>query len=150
MTGHASPVRSAVTRAGRAGRSASGLALPPLRQALADRRELSETRPRTQPPIAALRHYARTSPGRLVAIMIVLSLALLLTGWYSASVLDDRTSTLRAMVDRTEPLAESAQVLYSSLSIADASVMPRGANGEWPSSNAVSADQIVPRPAITR
>ena len=33
---------------------------------------------------------------------------------------------------------------------ADASVMPRGANGEWPSSNAVSADQIVPRPAITR
>ena len=121
MTGHASPVRSAVTRAGRAGRSASGLALPPLRQALADRRELSETRPRTQPPIAALRHYARTSPGRLVAIMIVLSLALLLTGWYSASVLDDRTSTLRAMVDRTEPLAESAQVLYSSLSIADAS-----------------------------
>ena len=48
-----------------------------------------------------------------MAAIAVLSLALLLTGWYSASVLDDRTSTLRAMVDRTEPLAESAQVLYS-------------------------------------
>ena len=113
MTGHASPVRSAVTRAGRAGRSASGLALP--RCGKPSPTAASCPKPaRTQPPIAALRHYARTSPGRLVAIMIVLSLALLLTGWYSASVLDDRTSTLRAMVDRTEPLAESAQVLYSS------------------------------------
>ena len=121
MTGHASPVRSAVTRAGRAGRSGSGLTLPPLRQALAERRELSETRARTQSPVAALRHYAKTSPGKLVGIMIVLSLALLVTGWYSASILDDRTNTLQQMVDRTEPLAESAQVLYSSLSIADAS-----------------------------
>ena len=117
MTGHASPVRSAVTRAGRAGRS--GSTLPPLRQALAERRELSETR--TQPPLVTLRHYAGTSPGKLVAIMVLLSLTLVITGWYASSVLDSRTSTLRQMVDRTEPLAESAQVLYSSLSIADAS-----------------------------
>ena len=67
MTGHASPVRSAVTRAGRAGRSAAGSRCP--WAAASPRRPPRAVRNSApQPPIAALRLRARTSPGRLVAV----------------------------------------------------------------------------------
>lgn len=108
-----------LTRAGRTIRPTT--TSPPIRQVLADRRELvAAARERAQSPLSTLRHFARTTPGRLVMIGIVLALAALSSGWYASSVLDRRTQTLQAMIDRTEPLTEASQVLYSSLSIADA------------------------------
>lgn len=120
MTGDASPMRTVLTRAGRTIRP--GQSSPPMRQVLADRRELmASARERAQSPFATLRHYAVTSPGKLVIIMLVIGAACVTTGLYASSVLEKRTQTLQQMIDRAEPLAEAAQVLYSSLSIADAS-----------------------------
>ncbi|MGC4933529.1 hypothetical protein ACLQ3C_07585 [Gordonia sp. DT30] len=120
MTGEASPMRTVLTRAGRTIRP--GSSSPPLRQALADRREsTSSGRTRAQSPLTTMRHYARTTPGKLVLIAVVLALAILGTGWYGSNVLENRTNSLKSMIDRGEPLAEASQVLYSSLSIADAS-----------------------------
>ncbi|MGV9859694.1 hypothetical protein ACWDTD_13730 [Gordonia sp. NPDC003425] len=119
MTGDASPVRTALTRAGRTFRP--NPTSPPIRQVLADRRELISSAPtRTQSPLSSMRHYAGTTPGKLILISMVLSVAALVTGWYASTTLKDRTASLQTMIDRAEPLAEAAQVLYSSLSIADA------------------------------
>lgn len=114
--GHASTMRTVLTRAGRA----NPVPQLPLRRMLSEQRELAAERDRTS-PLATLRHYAVTTPGKLVLIMVALVIACLSTGWYASSVLDRRTQTLQLMVDRAEPLAEAAQVLYSSLSVADAS-----------------------------
>ena len=120
MTGDASSVRTALTRGGRTIRPAQ--ASPPIRQVLADRRELVATaRERAQSPFQTLRHFAVTTPGKLIIICGILALGCLSTGLYASTVLEDRTQTLQRLIDRTEPLAEAAQVLYSSLSIADAS-----------------------------
>ncbi|MFT4393362.1 hypothetical protein ACLTEW_00380 [Gordonia lacunae] len=120
MTGDASSVRTALTRGGRTIRPAQSS--PPIRQVLADRRELVATaRERAQSPFQTLRHFAVTTPGKLIIICGILALGCLSTGLYASTVLEDRTQTLQRLIDRTEPLAEAAQVLYSSLSIADAS-----------------------------
>ncbi|MGV9794860.1 hypothetical protein [Gordonia sp. NPDC003422] len=120
MTGDASPMRTVLTRAGRTVRP--GQSSPPIRQVLADRRELvAAARERAQSPFATLRHYAVTTPGKLVTILIVLAAASVSTGLYASTVLENRTQTLQRMIDRAEPLAEASQVLYSSLSVADAS-----------------------------
>ncbi|MBD0860442.1 hypothetical protein IA539_04370 [Gordonia sp. zg691] len=120
MTGDASSVRTALTRGGRTIRPAQ--ATPPIRQVLADRRALVATaRERAQSPFQTLRHYAVTTPGKLIIICTILALGCLGTGLYASTVLENRTQTLQRLIDRTEPLAEAAQVLYSSLSIADAS-----------------------------
>lgn len=112
-------MRTALTRAGRSIRP--NPSTPPIRQVLADRRELmSIGRTRAQSPLTTIRHYARTSPGKLVTIAMVLSIAILGTGWYASNVLESRTDSLQNMIERGEPLAEASQVLYSSLSIADA------------------------------
>lgn len=85
------------------------------------RRELmSLTRERAQNPFSNIRQLAWTSPGKLFLISIVLIIACTTVGWYASDTLDDRTSTLKGMIVETEPLAEASQVLYSSLSIADA------------------------------
>lgn len=81
---------------------------------------MSLARTRTQSPLSTLRHYARTTPGKLVMICIVAAIAILCTGWYGSTVLEERTDALGGMIERGEPLAEASQVLYSSLSIADA------------------------------
>ncbi|MDL9938394.1 hypothetical protein QSJ18_16710 [Gordonia sp. ABSL1-1] len=120
MTGDASSMRTALTRAGRTFRA--NPTAPPIRQVLADRRELMTTaRERAQSPFATVRHYAVTTPGKLVLLCLVLAVGATITGWYASTVLENRTRTLQQMIDRTEPLAEAAQMLYSSLSIADAS-----------------------------
>lgn len=119
MTGDASPVRTVLNRATQTFRPAP---TPPIRQVLADRRELMSTaRQRAQSPLTMLRHYSVTSPGKLILILIALGVACVSTGLYASTTLERRTETLREMIVRTEPLAEAAQVLYSSLSIADAS-----------------------------
>lgn len=120
MSGGASPVRSILTRAGR--NRGTGTGAPPIREVLNNQRAmLSSTRERSQSPFATVRHFAVTSPGKLVAICVALAVLSAGVGLYASSVLDKRTQTLQTMIDQTEPLAEGAQVLYSSLSIADAS-----------------------------
>ncbi|MGV9712617.1 hypothetical protein ACWDTI_18375 [Gordonia sp. NPDC003424] len=118
MTGDVSSMRSALNRATQSFRPAP---TPPIRQVLADRCDLVSTaRQRAQSPLTTLRHYAVTSPGKLILILVSLAVACAATGLYASSTLERRTATLRDMIERTEPLAEAAQVLYSSLSIADA------------------------------
>ncbi|MGV9670432.1 MULTISPECIES: hypothetical protein [unclassified Gordonia (in: high G+C Gram-positive bacteria)] len=119
MTGDASGVRTALTRAGRTIRPHP--TTPPIRQVLTDRRELmSMGRARAQSPLVTMRHYARTTPGKLIMIVAVVAIGILATGWYGSTVLEKRTDSLKSMIDVDEPLAEASQVLYSSLSIADA------------------------------
>nr|WP_036517696.1 hypothetical protein [Nocardia sp. 348MFTsu5.1] len=86
------------------------------------RRELMNlTRERSvSHPITNMREIAKTSPGRLMIILAVLIISCVTVGWYASNTLDQRTSTLEEMINDTEPLAEASQVLYSSLSIADA------------------------------
>ncbi|WP_168706959.1 hypothetical protein [Gordonia paraffinivorans] len=120
MTGDASSVRTVLTRGGRTIRPAQ--VSPPIRQVLADRRELiAAARERAQSPFQTIRTYALTTPGKLIIICLLLAAGSIITGVYASTVLDDRTRTLQRLIDHTEPLAEAAQVLYSSLSIADAS-----------------------------
>nr|WP_312870867.1 hypothetical protein [Gordonia asplenii] len=94
---------------------------PQLRRALTDRRELIATaRDRAHSPISSARHLATSSMGKLVAIAVALLAVCLFSGWYASSTLNHRTEILQDTVNRTEPLSETSQVLYSSLSIADA------------------------------
>lgn len=122
MTGQVSGVRSALTHAGRTvipERAGPG---PTLRQVIADRRELAAmTRERVSSPLVAFRFYATTTPGKLVIILLAMILACTLTGWYSSAALTTRSQTLSSLIDRSEPQAEAAETLYSSLSVADAS-----------------------------
>ncbi|MFT4201433.1 hypothetical protein [Gordonia sp. (in: high G+C Gram-positive bacteria)] len=132
MKSDASPVRPRfVGLGGRPGRStpdaiaesAGRLSTSPqLRRALADRRELlAAARGRAQSPVAALRTFGASTPGKLILIAIALTLGCLVTGWYASVNLNGRTHTLQQLISRAEPIAESSQVLFSSLSIADAS-----------------------------
>ncbi|MDL9946281.1 hypothetical protein QSJ19_11865 [Gordonia sp. ABSL11-1] len=119
MTGDVSPMRTALTRAGRTIRPSP--TAPPIRQVLADRRDLVTTaRQRAQSPLTTVRRYAVTSPGKLILILVLIAVMCVSAGFYASTTLEKRTETLREMIERTEPLAEASQVLYSSLSIADA------------------------------
>lgn len=119
MTGDASPVRAVLTRAGRTVRPAT--TSPPLREVLSDRRELvASARAAAQSPFSSVRHYAKTTPGKLILLCFVVAVTALGTGWYASTTLNNRTHQLQTIIDRSEPLSEAAQVLYSSLSIADA------------------------------
>ena len=122
MSPQSSTVRTALTHAGRRVLPESTQSNPRLRQVIADRREIAAmTRERVSSPIATVRFYLLTTPGKLLVILLALMLACLLTGYYSSSALNERSATLETLIDHTEPLAESAEVLYSSLSVADAS-----------------------------
>ncbi|ALG86196.1 hypothetical protein [Gordonia phthalatica] len=121
MAGQVYRVRSALTHAGRSVLPERGSPSPTLRQVIADRREIAAmTRERVSSPLVTARFYATTTPGKLLIILVAMVLACGLTGWYSSVSLTDRSQTLEALVDRAEPQAEAAEVLYSSLSVADA------------------------------
>nr|WP_249361937.1 hypothetical protein [Gordonia araii] len=95
---------------------------PQLRRALTDRRELvAAARARAQSPVAALRVFASSTPGKLIIITIALTIGCMTTGWYASVTLNNRILALQQLISRAEPIAESSQVLFSSLSIADAS-----------------------------
>ncbi|MFT3898923.1 MAG: hypothetical protein QM728_01580 [Gordonia sp. (in: high G+C Gram-positive bacteria)] len=95
---------------------------PQLRRALADRRELlAAARARAQSPLAALRGFGSSTPGKLILLAIALTIGCLATGVYASTTLNDRTHKLQQLISRAEPIAEASQVLFSSLSIADAS-----------------------------
>lgn len=87
---------------------------------LTRREVMSLTHERAQNPFTNMRQLAWTSPGKLFLIMLALIVSCVTVGWYASDTLDNRTSTLEGMIVETEPLAEASQVLYSSLSIADA------------------------------
>lgn len=145
MGGQQSPVRSALTHAGRNVLPESTQANPRLRQVIADRREIAAmTRDRVTSPIAAFKFYAVTTPGKLVVILVAMVLACGLSGWYSSSALNQRSQTLESLIDRSEPLAESAEVLYSSLSVADAAANSAFISGgrESPDLRKLYADAI--------
>lgn len=102
-------------------RAAAGSNAPQMRRALTDRRELIATaRQRAQSPLTSARMLATSSVGKLLAMALAILLACLLSGWYASSTLDHRTRILQDTITHAEPIAEASQVLYSSLSIADA------------------------------
>ncbi|WP_328406923.1 hypothetical protein [Nocardia sp. NBC_00403] len=69
---------------------------------------------------ANLRSFAQSSPGRLIAIGLVLIGLCLAAGVVSAVTVNERQQALDILLDDTEPDAQSAQRLYTTLSIADA------------------------------
>ncbi|GAB2642590.1 protein kinase G-activating protein GlnX [Gordonia jinhuaensis] len=72
-------------------------------------------------PFLSMREMVGTTPGRLLVITAVLVMAAVVIGAYGSNVMTRRTTALSTIITDTEPIAQSAQVLYSSLSIADAS-----------------------------
>ena len=67
-----------------------------------------------------VREFLRSSPGHLLTLCAVLIIACLSAGAVTATTVSDRQEALHHLLDQTEPFANSAQRLYSSLSIADA------------------------------
>ncbi|WP_338769237.1 hypothetical protein V7968_05220 [Nocardia vulneris] len=69
---------------------------------------------------ARLRLFARSSPGRLIAIGLLLITLCVAAGWVTGATVGDRQQALTVLLDDTEPDSYSAHRLYTSLSIADA------------------------------
>jgi len=91
------------------------------RAAVLNQRELLLlARERSQSPLVSMRQFGTTTPGKFLIIGLLLFVSCVSFGWYAAYSLDHRTNLLQNTIDSSEPIAESSQVLYSSLSIADA------------------------------
>ncbi|MDF0529534.1 hypothetical protein P0W64_03205 [Tsukamurella sp. 8F] len=71
--------------------------------------------------LAELREFLTSSPGKLVSSALVLCLMCLFAGWFTANGQLERTGVLRSNLSDFEPRANASQVLYSSLSTANAS-----------------------------
>ena len=71
-------------------------------------------------PVAWVRRLARTTPGVVGTIAIVVAACCVLAGLVCGGQLDGRIAEHNAVLDRSEPLAYSAQKLYAALSAADA------------------------------
>ena len=63
--------------------------------------------------------FVATTPGKLVAMMLVLTLALLAAGMAMSSSMAKRQDSLDTLVTATEPMSNSAHLLFTSLSQAD-------------------------------
>ncbi|MBF6329109.1 hypothetical protein [Nocardia transvalensis] len=85
--------------------------LSPRAAAAAMRRQLDAT---------DLRAFLRSSPAKLIAIGLLLLGSCLVAGVVTASVVSSRQHALDYLLDQAEPDANSAQHLYTSLSVADA------------------------------
>jgi hypothetical protein len=70
--------------------------------------------------VAWVRRLARTTPGVVGIIAIVVAAGCVLAGLVCGGQLDGRIAEHNAVLDRSEPLAYSAQNLYAALSAADA------------------------------
>jgi len=68
---------------------------------------------------AWLRRFVRTTPGIVGAAMIVVAAGCLIAGLVCGAQLDRRIAESQAVLDRSEPLAYTAQQLYAALSAAD-------------------------------
>ncbi|WP_024801801.1 hypothetical protein [Nocardia sp. BMG51109] len=85
--------------------------LSPRAAAAAVRRRLDATE---------LRTFVHSSPAKLIAIGLLLLLLCLAAGIVTASAVSSRQHALDRLLDESEPEANSAQRLYTSLSVADA------------------------------
>ncbi len=70
--------------------------------------------------VAWVRRLARTTPGVVGIIAVAVAAFCVLAGLVSGGQLDGRIAEHNAVLDRSEPLAYSAQNLYAALSAADA------------------------------
>lgn len=70
--------------------------------------------------VAWVRRLARTTPGVVGMIAVVVAALCVLAGLVCGGQLDGRIAEHNAVLDRSEPLAYSAQNLYAALSAADA------------------------------
>jgi hypothetical protein len=74
----------------------------------------------TRASMAWLRRFARTTPGVLCLIAILVAMSCVVTGVVGGGQLDGRIAERDNVLDRAEPLAFAAQNLYAALSAADA------------------------------
>jgi hypothetical protein len=74
----------------------------------------------TQIPVGWPRRLARTTPGVVGLIAIVVAASCLVAGLVCGAELDARIAKTRAILDRSEPFAYASQNLYAALSAADA------------------------------
>jgi len=72
------------------------------------------------PPELWLRRFARTTPGIVGVTAVVIVASCLIAGLVCGAQLDGRIARSQTVLDRSEPLAYSAQKLYAALSAADA------------------------------
>ncbi len=69
---------------------------------------------------ASVRRFARTTPGVIGIIAVAVAAGCVIAGVVCAAALNERIAESHAVLDRSEPLAYSAQNLYAALSAADA------------------------------
>jgi hypothetical protein len=74
----------------------------------------------TRASVAWLRRFARTTPGVVGMIALIVAGLCVITGLVCGAQLDRRIAERNAVLDRSEPFAYSAQNLYAALSAADA------------------------------
>ncbi|WP_138996215.1 hypothetical protein [Rhodococcus zopfii] len=65
----------------------------------------------------------RSTPSKLIALGVIVSILLLMSGLVAAQTVSSRKATHDALLATTEPLADAAQNLYSALSVADAAAV---------------------------
>ncbi|SMG21380.1 hypothetical protein SAMN06295981_1169 [Corynebacterium pollutisoli] len=63
--------------------------------------------------------FLATTPGKLVAISVILSTAIFAAGWSMSQSSSDRQQELDVLLTTTEPMSYAAHNLYTSLSLAD-------------------------------
>lgn len=63
--------------------------------------------------------FLASTPGRIIAMMMVLTIALLAAGFSMSQSMGTRQRALDTLITATEPMSHSAHLLYSSLSSAD-------------------------------
>lgn len=78
--------------------------------------------PSTSPSLlrSELRDFLTSTPGRLTALGLILILLTMGAGSLAAATIENRQTQLGNVLTEAEPLADSAQNLYSALSLADA------------------------------
>jgi hypothetical protein len=64
--------------------------------------------------------FLTTTPGKILAIGIIVAILGGLTAFATSTTIDHRQTTLTTVLDHTEPLASAAGRLYTTLSVADA------------------------------
>lgn len=69
---------------------------------------------------AVLRRFARTTPGLVVLIAVVVAASCIVAGIVSAAALNGRIAEQKAVLEHSEPFAYAAQNLYAASSAADA------------------------------
>ena len=77
--------------------------------------------PDARASVGWLRRFARTTPGVVGMIAVAVAAGCVVAGVVCAAQLNGRIAEHHAVLDRSEPLAYSAQNLYAALSAADAS-----------------------------